>query len=405
MLYCESNTDGTVGGSHYCLLYLVKHLDRARFRPTVLFYDDHALVPKFREVAETLVHDKDHPVQWGAGSSSPLAVPVGLARRAVNLAKHSLKVKRHVAFLREHRIQLVHLNNSITRHQDWMTAARLHGIPCVVHERGLPSYGRIDIAAGRQVAAIIPMSRWIGRAMIDQGVDPANIRVLYDGLDPAGFVPKRTPEALRREFGLRPEQPVVGIVGNIRQWKGQETVARALVEVAKVHPEVVCFFVGATTSDDAPYKAGIDRVIAAAGIGDNVRFTGYQSDVASFVGMMRFLVHASIEPEPFGMVVLEGMALHKAVIGSRAGGPVEMVLEGETGYTFPLGDAATLAAQMTELLSDPAKADRMGQRGYERLVNDFSVQRYMHDIHGTYDAVLAGRPLPAGEPLSSGGQR
>lgn len=404
VLYCESNTDGTVGGSHYCLLYLIRHLDRTRFRPTVLFYDHHAIVPQFEAEAETFVHEKDTPVQWGTGSTGLLSLPLTAARRAVNLAKNRLKIRRHVAFLEQHGIQLVHLNNSITRHHDWMTAAAMRGIPCVVHERGLPRYGRADIAMGRRLAAIIPMSKWIARAMVEQGVDPANIRVMYDGLDPAGFVPRRSPEELRREFDVRPDQPVVGIVGNIRHWKGQETVARALVEVVKAHPDVVCFFVGATTPGDVPYKDGIERIIADAGIGANVRFTGYQSDVASFVNTMRFLIHASVEPEPFGMVVLEGMAAHKAVIGSRAGGPVEMVLEGETGYTFPLGDAATLAARMTELLSDPARAERMGQRGYERLVSDFSVQRYMHDIHGTYDAVLAGRPLPAGVPLTADGQ-
>lgn len=405
VLYCESNTDGTVGGSHFCLLTLVRHLDRARFRPTVLFYDEHVLVPKFREVAETIVHDQDTPVRWGSGRSGPLALPATLARRAVNLVKHRLKIRRHVAFLRQHRIQLLHLNNSITRHHDWMAAARRHGIPCIVHERGLPSYGRADIAAGRGVAAIIPVSRWAGRAMVAQGVDDANIRVMYDGLDPAGFVPTRSAEELRREFNVAPGRPVVGIVGNIRHWKGQEVVVRALGEVVTTHPDVVCFFVGATTAGDAPYKAAIDRFVADAGLGDNVRFTGYQSDVASFVGMMRVLIHASVDPEPFGMVILEGMALRKPIIGSRAGGPVEMVVEGNTGYTFPLGDATTLAAHLTSLLNDPATAERMGQRGYDRVVTEFGVERYMRGIHALYDAVLAGRPLPAGVSLPTAGQR
>lgn len=406
VLYCESNTDGTVGGSHYCLLYLVRYLDRSRFSPTVMFYDNHAIVPKFRELAETLVHPKDAPVMWGSGPRSGWrSLPAAVARRAVNLAKLARQVAGHVAFLRAHHIDLVHLNNSITRHHDWMVAALLTRTPCVVHERGLPRYTSIDRFFGKQVSVIIPMSRWIGRAMVEQGVATDNIRVMYDGLDPAAFTATQAPEALREAWGVGPEQPVVGIVGNIRHWKGQETVVRALVEVVKRHPKVVCFFVGATTAQDQPYMDRIEALIAAAGIAANVRFTGYQSNVASFVAMMRFQIHASVEPEPFGMVVLEGMAKRKAIIGSRAGGVIEMVVEGETGFTFPPGDAQTLAAHMTDLLDHPAKAVAMGNRGHARLVSNFSVVRYMHDIHAVYEAVLARRPLPPGLPLRDGETR
>ena len=252
---------------------------------------------------------------------------------------------------------------------------------------------------------MIPMSRWIGRAMVEQGISEDNIRVMYDGLDPEAFTAAHDPVSLRATWGVDPEQPVVGIVGNIREWKGQETVVRALVEVVKRHPDVVCFFVGATTAQDKPYMERIEGLIAEAGIAANVRFTGYQATVASFVAIMRFQIHASVSPEPFGMVVLEAMAKKKAVVGSRAGGVLEMVVEGETGYTFPPGDAQTLAAHMTELLDHPAKAVQMGERGYERLIREFSVQRYMRDIHAAYDAVLARRGVPRTVSLSDGATR
>lgn len=391
ILYCESNTDGTVGGSHYCLLYLLQHLDRSRFTPTVVFYDDHAIVPKFRAVAETLVLEKDQPSQ-----ASPAVL-----RRAINLGKLAGKIASQVAFLRRHRIDLVHLNNSITRHHDWMIAARLAGLPCVVHERGLPQYGTLDRALGARVSAIIPMSRWIGRAMIEQGVAADNIRVMYDGLDPAGFTAAQPAEAVRTAWNVRPEQPVIGIVGNIRHWKGQETVARALVDIAKVHPDVVCFFVGATTPGDKPYFDEIMVQLVRDGLEGNVRFTGFQENVAQFTALMQVVIHASVHPEPFGMVVLEAMARRKPVVGSRAGGVVEMVVDGQTGYTFPPGDAATLAARVSELLSDPAKAVAMGERGYQRLLQDFSVDKYMNDLHGAYEAIFAHRPLPPAVPLTA----
>ena len=315
ILYCESNTDGTVGGSHYCLLYLLQHLDRSQFTPTVVFYDNHAIVPKFQAVAETLVLDKDRP---------SLVSPAVL-RRGVNLVKLAAKVGRQIGFLRQHQIDLVHLNNSITRHHDWMVAALLTGTPCVVHERGLPQYGSVDRFLGKRLAAIIPMSLWIARAMIDQGVAADNIRVMYDGLDPSRFTAAQPGDAVRAAWDVRANQPVIGIVGNIREWKGQDTVARALVDITKVHPDVVCFFVGAATEGDRSYLEHIQATLRDAGIERNARFTGFQENVAQFTALMQVVVHASVQPEPFGMVVLEAMARRKPVVGSRAGGIIEMV--------------------------------------------------------------------------------
>jgi glycosyltransferase involved in cell wall biosynthesis len=394
VLYCESNVDGTIGGSHYCLLYLVEGLDRTQFEPLVVFYEDHALMPRFRAAAETMLLPQHAPARWGG--QGLLSLPIQLARRAVNLTGFARTVIDYLAFLRRHGIGLVHLNNSITRHREWMCAAYLAGVPYVVHERGLNSrYTATDRAYARRAALIVPMSRWIQDHMVARGVPADNIRVMYDGLDPDSVRPARSPEAIREEYGIRPEQPIVGIVGNIREWKGQETVVRALIDVAATYPDIVCFFVGAATPGDKPYADRLRALIAEAGIEANVRFTGYQQDPASFVRTMAFVMHASVKPEPFGMVVLEAMAQKKAIVGSRAGGVIEMVLEGETGYTFPPGDWQTLAAEMRELLGDPAKAARMGAAGYDRLIGCFTLRRYMDEIHRTYRAVLDRQPVPS----------
>ena len=400
VLYCESNTDGTVGGSHYCLLHLVENLDRSDFAPTVVFYQEHALVARFRAAAETLILTRRNPLQWGISSNgTPRSSVIQMAvivRRAANFLKAARTVLDNVMFLRRRGIGLVHLNNSITGHHEWMVAAAMAGVPCVVHERGLSeSYSRLDRTLARRLALIIPMSRWIRDHMVSRGVSPDNIRIMYDGLDPDSRVATRRALDLRQQWGVHDDQRVVGIVGNVREWKGQETVVRAMIEVARTYPNVVCFIVGASTAADGPFEARLKRLIAEAGIGENVRFTGYQNDVPSFVNMMEFVIHASVQPEPFGMVVLEAMAQRKAVIGSRAGGVIEMLLEGETGYSFPPGDWRVLASLMVKLLSDANHAKQLGENGYHRLINSFTMKRYMSDLHEAYRAILAGRPLPS----------
>ena len=400
VLYCESNVDGTIGGSHYCLLYLIENLDRSRFEPIALFYQRHALIERFKAAAETIVLERRPMATWASGPYGRrfglLSIPVVLFRRAVNTGRFLRLIGRHIMFLRRRQIDLVHLNNSVKRHHDWMVASLIAGVPCVTHERGLnDKYSLLDRLLGRRLALIVPASRWIQDHMVRRGMSAANIRVIYDGVDPNTLKVSRPPEALRAEWNLAANQPVVGIVGNIREWKGQEIVVRALIEVVKVHPSIVCFFVGAATPTDKPYEDRLRNLIEQAGIESNVRFTGYQRDVPSFVNMMDFVIHASIQPEPFGMVVLEAMAQRKAVIGSGAGGIVEMVVEGETGYTFPPADSGALAARMLILLADRERSRQMGERGYRRLISSFTVQGCMNEIHAAYRAILSKSPVPS----------
>jgi glycosyltransferase involved in cell wall biosynthesis len=393
VLYCESNCDGTIGGSHYCMLYLIENLDRSAYRPVAQFYEEHALMPRFKAAAETVVLP-----------SIPMST-IGFAplRKLINSYRFVARIFSMRSFLRKHRIALVHQNNSITRHHDWMLASLLAGVPYVAHERGINTrYSWLDRALSRRAGLVIPMSKAIMDIMVARGVPPENIRVLYDGLDPGKVKPARTPEELRKAYGVRDDQTVIGIVGNVREWKGQETVVRALIDVLEVHPNVVCFFVGAASPRDKAYQERLDRIIDDAGIRENVRFTGYQSDPASFVNMMSIVMHASVQPEPFGMVVLEAMAQRKPVIGSRAGGVVEMVVEGETGHTFPPGDSATLARMLVELLSNPARAAKMGEAGYARLLESFTMDAYMAGIHKVYGSVLSNREVPSGVGIRPG---
>ena len=394
VLYCESNVDGTIGGSHYCLLYLVENLDRRAFTPIVRFYEDHALVPRFRAAAETIVEPRKPPVSWGARSRGALGAPVRLARRGVNALKALSQFREQVRFLKERRIGIVHLNNSIVRHHDWKLASLVAGVPCVSHERGLPVYSGTSKRLGARMALLIAMSQWIADHMVKGGVSPHNIVVMYDGIDAAKLEGPRPVAELRRTWEVSPDQPVIGIVGNVRVWKGQDIVMRALIDIVEAFPDVVCFFVGAssTSSHDAVFMADLKRLAADHGLERNVRFTGYQKDTPAFVQMMDVVIHASRDPEPFGMVGLEAMAQRKPLVGSGAGGMTEIIVDGVTGYQFPPGDHQALAERVTRLLRDRALAAAMGERGYARLKEHFSLDQYMAQIHAAYGRLLGRTP-------------
>src|SRR5262245_48901665 len=114
ILYVEGNVDGTIGGSYYSLLFLVAGLDRARYEPVVVFARDNGLVPRFRAAGAKLIVREPMP---------PLVLPgaLRLAAKAVNLWRGMIAEPRRIAkLLRDERIALVHLNNSIIRNHTWM---------------------------------------------------------------------------------------------------------------------------------------------------------------------------------------------------------------------------------------------------------------------------------------------
>ena len=113
-------------------------------------------------------------------------------------------------------------------------------------------------------------------------------------------------------------------------------------------------------------------------------FAGHQPDARRFVAATDVFVHSSIRPDPFGLVILEAMALGKPVIASGEGGPLEIVEPNVTGLLVPPNDPERLAEAMITLLHDEALRDRMGKAGLERAERSFSVSRMMQAFETLY---------------------
>lgn len=397
ILFCESNKDGTVGGSYYSLLYLVKGLDRRRYDPTVVFYSDHTLMPAFKEASiETIVWPKSvaftfaRDLHGAFGWIRPLAMVV---QRTLNLVRgYVMNTLTRARFLRARRVDIVHLNNSILYNHDWMAAARLVGAKCISHERGIND--RYPPAAkyfGRRLDAVICISAAVYENMHQRGVGFENRVKIHNGLDPATMRISTPPEVLRVSYGIDPGAPVVVMLGNIKPWKGQETLIRALEKVRAACPAIRCVLVGDTSPGDREYDRSIRQLVSGLHLDEHVIFAGFQPNVADFLAMSDAVVHASVLPEPFGRVILEAMACHKAVIGARAGAIPELIAEGENGLTFPPGDSDRLAEAIIEVIRDPAKARRLGETGYQRLIREFHIQQNVTSTQRVYERLLTAR--------------
>ena len=400
VLHVEGNLDGTIGGSYFSLLYLASGLDRRRFDPHVVFHRPNPLEGAFQEAGlSTQVFPAPGTFNLPGATVPVIGRVTGLVQKTINSGRFLAQAWRCRGLLRRERIDLLHLNNSLNRSHAWMIGARLAGVPCVVHERGINHrFPRIVRTLAPRVDAVICISQAVRDNLVDRGITSHNLHVIPNGLDPARVVPARSPAAIREAIGARPDQPIIGLVGNIKEWKGQDVLVKALPAILAVVPDVRCVFVGDTAASDKPYEVEVRKIADELGVASSIVFTGYQKDVASFVNVMDVAVHASVAPEPFGRVLLEAMALRKPVVGSRSGAVPEIVVHDETGFTFEPGNAAALADGIVALLTDPARARRMGDAGHARLESTYHIRLNVDRTMTLFDAVLGRRDSPVGPP-------
>jgi len=349
ILIVESNEDGTVGGSHQALFDLVRGVDQTTFEPIVLFYQDNVFVSRLRaRGVEVVLFDEITRKEREINKSG---------RRIRKLVGIGAAVLRRRRELRHLRIDLVHLNNSPGVGNDsWLPAARLVGIPCVVTAMG--DTGRpprwIHRWLYRRFDLYLAISCYMAGVLRKEGVDPSRISLVYLGVDVEALRARavRSREAVRAELGVGSDQVLVLMVGNIRPWKGQREVIAALRMLPQeTRHRMRCCFAGATASADAEYESELREEIAAAALGECVRFLGVRTDVPDLYGAADIAVHASTTPEPFGLVVPEAMAFGCAVIAASSGGPAEVIVPG------------------TGILCDPARPEQYA-RALDQLVRD-----------------------------------
>ncbi len=137
------------------------------------------------------------------------------------------------------------------------------------------------------------------------------------------------------------------------------------------------------------YKRRLESTMREYGL-DNVNLLGHVDDIQGLMQRCDLLIHTSITPEPFGQVIIEGMAAGLPVIASNEGGPRETVVPNETGLLIEPGDPAKLEEAIRWMLEHPQERQQMGDKGMERVKKHFVIENTVKDIVHYYKGLLAG---------------
>jgi glycosyltransferase involved in cell wall biosynthesis len=194
-----------------------------------------------------------------------------------------------------------------------------------------------------------------------------------------------------RALALGGGAPVVGIVGRLQPWKGQDQLLRAQALLRQRGHELHTLIVGGDSWGLSPeYAASLPRLAESLGLAEAVTMTGEVPDAGPFVERMDVLVNAS-DPEPFGIVLLEAMARGVAVVAVDSGGPGEFVEHGRTGVLAPSSEPEALADALELLLRDEALRRRIASAGRESFLSDFTEEalqrRFFRELQALLDSV------------------
>jgi phosphatidylinositol alpha-1,6-mannosyltransferase len=249
-----------------------------------------------------------------------------------------------------------------------------------VAQRAYDAVRRRTLTAADRVLAGSAYTAELARAL---GVRDDRLHVTRYGTDPARFRPLDA-SPLRERLGLD-GRPVLLTIARLVERKGIDSVLRALPAVLRAVPNLVYLVAG-----DGPERERLGALTRELALDDAVRFVGSVTDAElplwySLADV--FVMPSRSDPpdvEGFGIVFVEASACERPVIAARAGGVPDAVADGISGLLVTPGDTAELAAKISELLLDPARAAELGRRGRERALAELNwdavTERTLHAL-------------------------
>lgn len=396
------------GGSLVSLARLLERLDLRTYQPLLLLADHNRAVDRFRAYPLPVYTVPTFRVEAARNTAlvrQVKATPLGQKLRTGQLAPFwsmargmrstvlrtwplTVRLWRVITALRP---DLVHINDALFVNRPAIAAAWLARVPAICHVRSLGRLAGWDRLWARTLRGFVFISQWVAQDQAAQGIPLGRGRVIYDGVDLAAYANVPAKAEARAALGLPLDRKIVLALGRLVPWKGQDLFLRAMRRVADSTPDVLGVVAGAPE----PYSLDFEPVLYALAdelrLGDAVRFMGSVADPAIALAAADVVAHTSVSPEPFGLVMLEAMAVGRPVVTPAAGGGLEIVVHGETGLHYTPGDEDALAQALLTLLDDALRAEQMGAAGQERVAARFTPEQFVGEICRFYRDLLSGR--------------
>jgi len=362
--------DEGIRGSERVLLDLLKALDRRRFTP-VLWCNAETMASSARAL--------DVPTRVSA-----MPILLGWDAPRFDVAGYRALVAQGKAMIREFGITVVHANSGAPN--QWMVpATRSERIPMLAHLHAIYGFRERCTLLLHQAPLIVGCSDAVVRPFRVDGIAPARLRVIYNGID-TERLSGGDARGLRVSLGIATDALLIVSVGAMVPLKGFDTVIRSLGILRGQNVDAHLAIVG-----EGPEREALARLSSELGLESRVHFLGARSDVGAILRDAADIVAVGSRIESFGLVAAEAGAAGRAVVSTRVGGTTEVIQDTTTGLLVPPGDPIAFGAALSRLARDPELRAALGRAARAHVLATFTNQRAARSFENLY-AELDARP-------------
>lgn len=366
VLFVHSSSE--LYGSDRSLFNIVKNIDKKKFSVSVILPCQGPLVEEMGKLESVKVEIYKVAVL----RRKNLSLKGGITY-IKDLIKSTVFLKR---FIRENEIDIVDTNTAVVF--SGAIAAKHCGIKSVWHIREIIKNKMenkvISMVMNRYADIIVANSVSTGDALL---INKEKIRVVYNAVEGECFICKKEHNPL-----------VVGMAGRINRWKGQKLFVDMADIVHKRFPSVLFKIAGDAYTGEEYLKEELRKYIEEKKLENNILLLGQVTNMKEFYEGLDVFVLPSIQPEPFGLVVIEAMEYEIPVVATKHGGPIEIISEGQDGYLVDFTAANQMAEKVELLLSDEMLRKRMGRYGSKKQREKFSVSAMVGEIEKVFREVM-----------------
>jgi glycosyltransferase involved in cell wall biosynthesis len=310
-------------------------------------------------------------------------------KRALSFGPSAASLVRVAAFVRQHRIRVIHATDRPRDASYVSLLGYLTGAVSVVHMHApVSELTRPTLWGLRNSTAIFAVSDFTRSCLMNTGLSPAKIYTIHNSVDADYFDPDRKlpgRPSIRAQFGIPADAPIVGIAARMNPWKGQHELIGAAAQLRETFPNLHVMILGA---DVPEVRAEFEKRARDGGIADRVHFGGFQKDVRPFLHEFDLFVHPSYG-EPFGLAIVEAMAMRKPVIACGTGGVPEIITHGTDGWLVEERSVEAVATAIATLLPDGELRRRLGERARETVRARFTPRQQCAAVAQRYASLIA----------------
>jgi glycosyltransferase involved in cell wall biosynthesis len=369
-----------MSGVEFSTLYTARVLSSDRWKPVVIVPEEGDLTARCS--AEGISYEVvPMPSTFSVGfrlGGVTLPNPFALLANAGVVLAGAMRIR---GFLRKFAPDIV-VTKGMASHFSGGLAGALAGVPCVWHvqdrvsERLGKLYPLVISLAGRFFANHIIADAESIASQVGLLVPHSRITIVWNGVDTGEFGPHIDGSQVRREWGIKEQELLIGAVARITPWKAQHLLLEACVDLFKGYSALKVVLVGTPLFDGDRYLRDLQEFVRRHAQTGRVIFAGFRWDLPQVLGAMDVFVHTAVEKDSSPLAVVSAMASGKTMICPRLPGIAELLSEGEDALLYTPGDSGSLKAQLARVIEDNALAMRLGKNAREKALREFGLKRF-----------------------------